>query len=430
MRRAAAPEVDAAGSGPSDQGRRSPCGGAGLAAAVASAMALAFVVPFILGVLGPFIIEDLRLPDSSIGILVATSFAVAMVSSLMAGRIVDNASDRWLLPGLSLYCALAVVCVSVSPTYTWLLVAVGASGIAQAAANPVTNRLILDHVTASRRGFVMGVKQSGVQAGSFFAGLVLPAVALTRGWRGAVRVVALVALVVMLLSWRAVPTTSIPVHPPDFRRLGALPSGELRRLMAYVFFMGGGVAATTAYLPLYGQDGFGMGEPAAGALVAVLGATGIVARIAWAHRANRAGSVFPGLLTLAGGAAIFAMVIWQADDLGVWALWVGAAGLGATAVAQQSVSMLGVVNLTTGRPGQNTAMASMAFFAGFIGSPIACGVLLDNSAGYGPSWLLAVLQFTLAALAVLGARRSDVESDGATRGRVSGLPGQSIAAPP
>lgn len=382
---------------------------AGLTAALTSAMALAFVVPFGLGVLGPFLVDDLDLADSSIGILVATSFAVAMVSSLVVGRLVDNAPDRWLLPGLSLYCALAVGAVSVSPTYTWLLMTVGAAGIAQAAANPVTNRLILDHVAASRRGSVIGMKQSGVQVGSFLAGLVLPQVALKIGWRGAFGLVGVVALAVILLAWRAVPATPNDATSLPAGRSVGFPSAELRRLMAYVFFMGGGVAATTAYLPLYGRDDFGLGQASAGALVAVLGAMGILARITWAARANRAESVFPALLALASGAAAFGVVLWQADPLGLWALWVGAAGLGATAVAQQSVAMLGVLKLRSGRPGQNAAMASMAFFAGFVGSPIAFGVLLDNSLGYDLSWLLVIAQFAIAALVVVARPRTPVQ---------------------
>ncbi len=374
--------------------------GNSLAGAVASAMALAFVVPFLLGVLGPFIVDDLSLSPSSIGALVAVAFVVATVASPFAGLVVDAVPGRTTLRCLVLYCAAAPAVLSVSPTYGWLLIVVGASGLAQAAANPVTNRLILDHISASRRGVVMGVKQSGVQAGSFLAGVTLPTLALALGWRGATRVVALLALVVLVLIWRAVPETTPRSRPDDGRRPSmGVPAPPLRWLMAYVFLMGGGVAALSAYLPLFGHDSFGLGETPAGALVAALGATGIVARIAWAARSQRS-DAGPSrtLLALAGGATAAAVLLWQAENLGTWALWVGAIALGATAVAQQSVAMLAVLRLGDGRAGQNTAMASMAFFAGFVASPIAFGLLVERSGTYGLAWLVVVAQFALATL--------------------------------
>jgi nitrate/nitrite transporter NarK len=169
--------------------------------------------------------------------------------------------------------------------------------------------------------------------------------------------------------------------------------------MTYVFLMGGGVAALSAYLPLFGHDAFGLGEAPAGALVAVLGATGIVARIAWADRSQGGDTLTTrNLLILASGATAFGMVLWQAERLGLWALWLGVLGLGATAVAQQSVAMLAVLGLQDGKAGHNTAMVSMAFFAGFIASPIAFGLLVERSGSYDLAWLVVVAQFALATM--------------------------------
>ena len=56
-------------------------------------------------------------------------------------------------------------------------------GVGQAIANPATNKLISMHVPPGKRGIITGIKQSGVQAGTFLGGLLLPVITLSFGWR-------------------------------------------------------------------------------------------------------------------------------------------------------------------------------------------------------------------------------------------------------
>ena len=65
-------------------------------------------------------------------------------------------------------------------------------GIGQTLANPATNKMIAHEVPPGRRGLITGIKQSGVQAGAFVAGVAFPAAAVAVGWRSVPLAVAVV----------------------------------------------------------------------------------------------------------------------------------------------------------------------------------------------------------------------------------------------
>lgn len=379
-----------------------------LAALVTSAMGLAFLLPFMLGVLAPFIVNDLELSRSRLGLLVTVTYATGTVLSLLVGRLVDVLGARRMLIALFLFPGLNLAAFAAAPSYPWLVLFAGLGGFALAASNPVTNTLIAEHVPTDRRGLIMGIKQSGVQVATFLAGAVLPVLALAVGWRRTVLLSAAVPLLVLVaaLAFRMIPASS-QVGLPRQGRSGPVPSSPaVRWLMGYVFLMGGGLAALTAYLPLYAYESLGLEEAASGALLALLGVTGIVSRIGWAHVGNRRKEPWPLLALLAVIAAASGLLVWYSARVGAWLLWLGVIGIGSSAVAQQSVSMLAAVREGgAGRTGQASGMVAFGFFAGFIFSPILFGTIVDRTGSYSLGWLLVVAQFGLAALLPLGWRR-------------------------
>ncbi len=385
-----------------------------LTALVTSAMGLAFLLPFMLGVLAPFIVDDLKLSRSGLGLLVTVTYATGTVLSLLVGRLVDVLGARRMLIALLLFPSLNLAAFAAAPSYPWLVLFAGLGGFALAASNPVTNTLIAEHVPTVRRGLIMGIKQSGVQVVTFLAGAVLPLLALAVGWRRTVLLSAAVPLLVLVtaLTFGMIPASS-RVRSSQQGRSGPVPSAAaVRWLMGYVFLMGGGLAALTAYLPLYAYESLGLEEAASGALLALLGVTGIVSRIGWAHVGNRRKEPWPLLVLLAVIAAASGLLVWQSARAGAWLLWLGVIGIGASAVAQQSVSMLAAVREGgAGRTGQASGMVALGFFAGFIFSPILFGTIVDRTGSYALGWLLVVAQFGLGALLPLVRRRRRALAD-------------------
>ncbi len=161
--------------------------------------------------------------------------------------------------------------------YWVLVVAIAIRGVAQALANPATNKLIASYVPVSRRGLVVGIKQSGVQLGAFAARLPLAALAGGLGWRAAVWTAAASALLTMFASGL------LPRDPPVRRAVRS--SGPVDPtvwwLMGFQALLGAGTVAVNTYVALFATQDLGFGPRVAAALVAVMGIAGIAGRLGW-----------------------------------------------------------------------------------------------------------------------------------------------------
>ncbi|MFD5328210.1 MFS transporter [Streptomyces sp. NPDC127092] len=177
----------------------------GLTALLTTAMAFSMMQLFLIGALGPRLVERLGVSETLLGLTTTVGFGTAAVLSPAGGRIVDRTGPRRALVALLAVSAVALGLIGAAPGPGLLLAAVALGGLPQALANPATNKAILAAVPAPRRGAVTGAKQSGVQLGAFAAGLPLAAAAGLIGWRGAVWLAAAAALLAAVWAWRALP---------------------------------------------------------------------------------------------------------------------------------------------------------------------------------------------------------------------------------
>ncbi|MCZ0981766.1 MFS transporter [Streptomyces diastatochromogenes] len=174
-------------------------------------MAFSMMQLFLLGALGPRLVDRLGVSETELGLTTTVGFGTAAVLSPAGGRIVDRIGPRRSLVALLALSAVALGLIGAAPGVGLLLAAVALGGVPQALANPATNKAILAAVPAARRGAVTGTKQSGVQLGAFVAGLPLATAAGLFGWRGAVGAAAGAALLAAAWAWRALPAD--PVAP-------------------------------------------------------------------------------------------------------------------------------------------------------------------------------------------------------------------------
>ncbi|MFF3325549.1 MFS transporter [Streptomyces sp. NPDC002889] len=355
-------------------------------------MAFSMLQLFLLGALGPRLVGELNISPTVLGLTTTIGFGTAAVLSPAGGRIVDRIGPRRGLVVLLLVSAAALALIGAAPGAGFLLVAVALGGLPQALANPATNKAILAAVPPVRRGSVTGMKQSGVQLGAFAAGLPLAALAAGVGWRGALWTASGAALLVALWARRV-----LPADPPAKAagpRPSSVPRGAIAWLVVFSLLLGCGIASVNTYLALFGAQELGMEPTVAGALVAVLGVAGIVGRVGWS-KAARPGRAewLPGWL--AAGAVAAALLL--AAALLVHPLvWMAALAVGVFAVSGNAVSMVLVMQRAApGRAGQDSALVSAGFFAGFAIGPPVFGVLAE-AGHYGPAWLLVAAEFAAA----------------------------------
>ncbi|MYS53400.1 MFS transporter, partial [Streptomyces sp. SID6013] len=216
------------------------------------------------------------------------------------------------------------------------------------------------------------------------------------GWRGAVWTAAGAAAVAAVWAARALPADPSAKSTPAVW----VPRGMTAWLMVFSVLLGCGIASVNTYLSLYGTERLGLGPTSAGALVAVLGVSGIAGRLGWSKVAGRPDRAvwLPG--SLAAGAVAAALLL-AASSLARPLVWVGALATGMLAVAANAVSMVLIMQrAAAGRAGQDSALVSAGFFAGFAVGPPLFG-LLAEAGRYNGGWLLVAAEFAGAAVVAL-----------------------------
>ena len=351
---------------------------------LATAMAAATFAGPALGVLARFIIDDLGITRGELGFVVAAYSAAGALASPLVGRVTDQVGGRKAAMGIFLISGLGMMAISAAPGYWLLIGAAMVTGVGQSAGNPATNKLISVHISEGRRGSVTGIKQSGVQVGVFFAGVALPSSALAIGWRPTM-LIAGVAVLTAIVAVRLV----VPVDPPQAiqeaakRRLNW--SAPVMWLMGYGFLMGMAAGSLSTYIPLYGEEGLGLSVPVAGLVAGLAGLVAVFTRILWARSSEKRGTYVRTLTWIAALSVLFSAALLAAPTVGVWALWVGALGMGATAVSWNSVGMLAVmVEAGDERAGGASGVVLMGFLGGLGVGPPLFGWSVDRYDSYGP----------------------------------------------
>ncbi|MEU6329759.1 MFS transporter [Streptomyces sp. NPDC047049] len=374
-----------------------------------SAMAFSMMQLFLIGALGPRLLGELGISRTVLGLTTTAGFGAAALLSPAAGRLVDRVGPRRCLVALLLLAAVSLALIGAAPGTAVLLPAVALGGLPQALANPATNKLILARVPAEQRGGVTGLKQSGVQFGAFVAGLPLSLLAAGVGWRGAVWTAAGAAALAAVWAALVLPPDAAAAAPRS--RPSRPVRGLTRQLAVFSLLLGCGIASVNTYLALFGSQRLGLSPATAAALVAVLGVAGIGGRMGWSRVAGRPGraEALPALLAAgAVGAALLLAVAVLAPLL----VWVAAIAVGSFAVSANAVSMVLVLQRAApGRAGQDSALVSAGFFAGFAVGPPLFGALV-SATGYGPGWLLVAAEFAGAAMVAVTLRSRRQEEDG------------------
>ncbi|MGW7367877.1 MFS transporter [Streptomyces sp. NPDC054841] len=388
--------------------------GAPLTALLTCAMAFSMMQLFLLGALGPRLVDALGISPTVLGLTTTVGFGAAALLSPLGGRLVDRVGPRRSLVALLLVTAIALALIGSASGAGLLLGAVALGGLPQALANPATNKAILAAVPPERRGPVTGMKQSGVQLGAFVAGLPLAGLAAVAGWRAAVWTAAATAVAAAAWSAQALPPD--PAPPASGPRSSLVPRGTVAWLLFFSLLLGGGIASVNTYLALYGTKHLRLSATPAAALVAVLGCAGIAGRIGWSKVAGAPGRArrLPGLLAL--GAVAAALVLAASSRLPAL-VWAAAVAVGVFAVSANAVSMVLVMQRSApGRAGQDSALVSAGFFAGFALAPPLFGLLAADGR-WTTGWLLVAAEFAGAAVvavvwAVRDGTRGGQERDG------------------
>jgi predicted MFS family arabinose efflux permease len=364
--------------------------------ALAMAMALGILPMVAIGILAPYLIDDLDISRGDVGLLVSVVAGVSAVLSPVAGRITDRVGDRRALLAVLACGTVSLALMAVASTFAAMAFALAIAGLCRAGANPSTNRLITDRIPLGRRGWVTGIKQSGETVAIVLSAGMLPAAAVLWGWREALVAIAVLAGAALVAAWDSIEPRS------DSRQSSRLPpEGPVRAsihwLNAYNCVMGAGTGAITAYVPLYAHDDGGLSAAAAGSVMIAAGAVGGVARLV-SSRWSESHWGYPQ--TMAGSAVVAGVacgLLLAAPHLGPATFWIGAGLWGVGGLGFGAVSMLAVMaEAHEARTAWASGLVTFWFSLGFTVAPPLFGWSLEATGAYEPAIALVGVLYVVA----------------------------------
>ncbi|MGZ4442950.1 MAG: MFS transporter [Nocardioidaceae bacterium] len=367
----------------------------------AVSVATATVVPvYLTGGLAVQLSHDLGFPVASLGLAPAAFFGAAAVCSPLAGMLTERVG-----PGPAMRAAvwLAVVVMVVAAVVVWnlasLLVLLAVAGAGNALAQPSTNLFLAQRVPWRRQGTAYGVKQSAIPTAGLLAGLAVPFLGLTIGWRWAFATMAVLAAVV---AWRTPAAGRRPRASAAERR----QSGDASRSLLVVAAVAAGLAAASgSALGIYlvaGAVHSGWSEAAAGLLFAFTSTVGIAARLGSGLRADRRGRNHLGIiiLMLVLGSAGFALL--APSHRLLFAL--GAPIAFGAGWGWPGLFILAVVQASPTAPAAATGLTQTGTSVGAVVGPVAFGLIVEHES-FGTAWIAAGAAGLVAAAIFLLVRR-------------------------
>lgn len=368
--------------------------------ALAIGMAISAVLPvFLTGALAVQIRENLNLTPSLLGMAVGTFFLFAALASFTSGHIAYRLDGTKLIKTCMLGSSVLLASVAFFATsYTIFVVILALGGAVNGALQPPINVFLSQVIPKRKQGLAFGIKQAAIPLSTFLAGLSVPLVALTLGWRYAFLFVAPLGVVFFFLAPRSV----LPVDGGRATGLSERPPAAPLVMLSIGMGLGTGAAnAFGAFIVSYAVH-TGWNPGLAGLLIVLGSFIGVLSRIGQGFFADRRHGKH------------FLFALWSVGIGGVgyfmFALGYGWLIVPATIISYgagwgwNGLFIFAIVRNFTKYAGYATGTIQSGSYVGSVLGPLGFGFVVEK-AGYSLAWSLAAVCAVGAAVAVFIARR-------------------------
>ncbi|TWF94006.1 MFS transporter [Saccharopolyspora dendranthemae] len=377
--------------------------GVGIARVLSSVAAVVTVgvfPVFLVGGLGVQLQEDLRFGAALLGVGAAGFFGVASVSSRGMGWLVERIGARLGMRIGVLGSSLCLFGLAAAPNAVWLMGLLWLAGLPNSLAQPASNLLIAQGVPAHRRGMGFGVKQSSIPLATLLAGVAVPGIALTIGWRWVFLIGGAIGLVA---------AATVPKLPQAERSEAARPGsrgadGNFTALLLIAIAGGLGSAAANALGAFVTTTAVEVGfSPWAAGLVLSLGsAVGLTIRLLAGVVADRKNPNLIRVITVMLLIGSLGFALMAVDSPAAFLIGV-AIGFGA-GWAWPGLLNFAVAKIAPDRVASATSFTQTGIYFGGSLGPLLFG-LLAETAGLAGAWLAAGLCAITAAVLLVFVRR-------------------------
>ncbi|HZU07625.1 MAG TPA: MFS transporter [Chloroflexota bacterium] len=368
-----------------------------LAVAVAAQLGCSYIHQG-LPALAPLLQAEWALSRAELGVLAGAMSVGVLLLSAAAGGLVDRLGERPLLIAGPLGVAAATFLASLSPSPLALTLSLAIAGAFLATGGPAGGKAMLVWFPTRIRGFAMGLRQTSVPLAGVVAGLTLPLLAASLGWRGALGAGALLAALAALLValvYREPPTPAIAgraehTGPGALRAL--LRDRSLLATIALGPVLVTGQWTIVPYLGLYLYERFGWPVAIAAGYLALAQAGGVLGRIGWGLASDLVwrGRRKPvlALIPPAGALGILALAFLPAGASPVLVA-VLALALGASVIGWNGLLLAFLAEQAgPARAGTAIGLGITVIFVSAVAIPPAFGWLVDRTGSYTVGWLV------------------------------------------
>ncbi len=226
--------------------------------------------------------DDTGLTVTGLGVVISLFFGMAALVSPSAGRLSERVGWGNGLRISTLLSAVALAAIALLGSSVAVIgISLAIAGIGSSLTQTASNLTIARCVAPRRHGWVLGIKHACVPAAMFLAGLAVPTLALTVGWRWAFAAAAVLALATTAsVPRREAPYTLTPPPKTTGKTVGK-PTTPMRLLVVLAVAVGLGIGALDplgSFFVSYSVS-IGIEEQVAGVLLSIGGLCGIIARL-------------------------------------------------------------------------------------------------------------------------------------------------------
>jgi MFS family permease len=352
---------------------------------------------FLTGGLAVQISAELGFDPAGLGLVVALFFGVSAIASLPGGWLVERYGSGPTSRVAVFGAALVMTAVAtLARSYTGLVVILLCSAWCNVLGQLASNLTLARYVPESRLGLSFGIKQAAIPLATLLAGVAVPAVALTLGWRWAYGIGAALALAALLIT----PRDTAGREPTP-----AAPGERATAALSVIGIAAGLAAAASSALGIFlvaSAVDRGIDPGLAGLTLTLGSVVGLVLRLLHGWLADRRSgghiAVVAGSLLLgAGGLALLAVPGTAALVLGT----VLGFGLG---WAWPGLLQFAVVRLNPSAPAAATSIVQVGVYGGGFMGPVGFGFLAAHLS-FPVAWLVGAGTMLVAAVLMLIGRR-------------------------
>ncbi|WP_143008789.1 MFS transporter [Halanaerobium congolense] len=351
----------------------------------------------------PFIREEFALNSSTAGLYSTFHYLLATIVAVFSGQIVDKiGSKKGLVVGTTVL-GLLMFFQARSPSFSLILLLALVSGLFFSIITPSLNKAVMLKTTPENRATSMGVMQMGGGIGGFTGAILLPFLAEKIGWRNAVSLSALIAVLVGIFIYiffkeennkRTEENIKQRQNQPAFKE-SLFKLFQNKNLLLVCFFgliLGFNSGSVPTHYTLYLTQDAAMSRTAAGFAFGLLQIGGIIGRPLlgflndkFLNGSRTKGLVFVGL-SLTAVNIYYAYVI-SVFEMSIYLIYLSSLILGFLTLGWMGLYFTAVIELASEKlTGIGTGLSLVFIRFGVLLSPPLFGLLADLNSSYQMSW--------------------------------------------